>query len=421
MSGETASVVDVCAIAASGSLVAARAAIGVVAGVAGAGLSAPGAALSAVGRRMEDQYARHRERQAALAEWEAAARDVVDRNSRLSVLAARPGGVPGLPPPLSLQGQSVEQLTSWCTATDEALRGVERALLAETAVAVSVVLESIGGSVDAAGLLATHAAAGTAPPPELIKACHRILGGLTSEVTAAGRAEVLDAVTKVRECTTPAERQIWLAELRVRVRQANSDAARRRDQARTAATMLQALAESTEPRAAALRAELDSVVAGRRALDPELHRNALAACGEVRAVRESAYVRDSLTRALETLGYAVEPGFDTFTGHGARLRLVRDQWREHAVSVVLDGGEVRAMVVRTESAEGDDAERLDVERERQWCADFEELRDQVAADGLHLDVQRLIEPGDRHVPLAARNPRAQRPAQQHERKQERRN
>ncbi len=368
---------------------------------------------------MEDHYARHRERQAALAEWEAAARDVVDRNSRLAVLAARPGGTPGLPPPLSLQGQSVEQLTSWCTATDEALQRVEQALLAETAVAVSVVLESIGGVVDATGLLAMHAAEGTAPPPELIKACHRILSGLTSEITAAGRAEVLDAVTRIRECATPADRQVWLAELRVRVRQANSEATRRRDQARTAATMLQALAESTQPRAVALRAQLDSVVAGHRVLDPELHRSALAACGEVRAMRESAYVRDSLIRGLEKLGYAVEPGFNTFTGDGARLRLVRDQWQEHAVSVVLDGGEVRAMVVRTESAEGDDAERLDVERERQWCADFDELRDHVAGDGLRLDVQRLIEPGERHVPLAARKPRRERAAQQQERKQER--
>lgn len=420
MSGETASVVQVCGVAAAGSLVAARAVAGLVAGVAGAGLSAPGAGLSAVGRLMEDHYDRHRERQAALAEWEAAARDVVDRNSRLAVLAARPGGPPSLPPPLRLQGQSLAELTSWCAATDDAVRDAERALLAETAVAVSVVLDSISGSVAAAGTLAAYGAAGTAPPPELVAACHRILGGLTVEVTEAGRAEVLDAVTRVRECTTPADRQIWLAELRVRVRQANSDAARRRDQARTAATMLQALAESTRPPAVAIRVELDGVIAGRRALDPELHRSALAACDEVRAVREKAYVRDCLTRALEKLGYGVEPGFDTFTGHGARLRLVRDQWREHAVSVVLEGDEVRAMVVRTESAEGDDAERLDVERERQWCADFEQLRDHVAGDGLRLDVQRLIQPGERHMPVAARNPRGRRAAQQQERKQERR-
>ncbi|MGH8918282.1 MAG: hypothetical protein ACRD0H_08095, partial [Actinomycetes bacterium] len=261
MSGETASVVDVCAVAAAGTLVAARA----VAGMVGVGLSAPGAALSAVGHRMEDHYTRHRERHAALAEWEAAARDVVDRNSRLSVLAARPGGTPGLPSPLSLRGQSLAELTSWCAATDEALRGVERALLAEAAVAVSVVLDSVGGSVPAAELLTAHGpavggAVGAAPPPELVAACHRILGGLTADVPSDVRAEVLDAVARVRECTTPAHRQTWLAELRVRVRQANTVAARRRDQARTAATMLQALAESTEERVAAARAELEGVV-----------------------------------------------------------------------------------------------------------------------------------------------------------------
>ncbi|MGH4026496.1 MAG: hypothetical protein ACRDRV_18120, partial [Pseudonocardiaceae bacterium] len=82
MSGESASVVDVCAVIGDGALVAAR----VVGEVTRAGLSAPGAGVSAVGQRMEQGYARRQARQAALAEWEAAARDVVDRNSRLSVL-----------------------------------------------------------------------------------------------------------------------------------------------------------------------------------------------------------------------------------------------------------------------------------------------------------------------------------------------
>ncbi|MGH3910537.1 MAG: hypothetical protein ACRDRM_06860, partial [Pseudonocardiaceae bacterium] len=113
MSGESASVVEVCAVAAAGTLVAARA--------VQTGLSAPGAGVSAVGRHMARHYARHQERQTALAEWETAAREVVDRNSRLSVLAARPGGTPGLPAPLILQDQSLEQLTAWCTETDQAL------------------------------------------------------------------------------------------------------------------------------------------------------------------------------------------------------------------------------------------------------------------------------------------------------------
>ncbi|MGH3908588.1 MAG: hypothetical protein ACRDTE_31045 [Pseudonocardiaceae bacterium] len=394
MSGESASVVEVCAVAAAGTLVAARAVAGV--------LSAPGAGVSAVGRHMERHYAQHRERQAALAAWEAAAREAVDRNSRLSVLAARPGGTPGLPAPLILQDQSLEQLTAWCADTDQALERVEQALLTEAESAVSVVLASVtggGGPADAATMLTAHQAAGTAPPPDLVEACSRILGGLTADVPADDRAEVLTAVARVRECTTPAERQVWLAELRVRVRQANEATAQHRDQARTAATMLQALAESGTTDE--LRAELQGVIARRRALDPELHTEALGACARVRAEREKGYVRDSLTRALEKLGYEVDQGFDTFTGQGARLRLVRDEWPQHAVSVVVDSDEVRAMVVRTESAEGDDAGRLDLEREQQWCADFEELRDRLVGDGLRLDVQRLVPPGRRHVPVAA--------------------
>jgi hypothetical protein len=170
---------------------------------------------------------------------------------------------------------------------------------------------------------------------------------------------------------------------------------------------LQALAESgrpwqAQPRTTALRTALADVVAGQRALDPELREEAMAACEQVRAERENSYVRDALTRGLEQLGYDVDQGFDTFTAQGARLRLSRDQWPEHAVSVVVDGERVRTMVVRTESGEGDDAERLDAEREEQWCADFEDLRDQLAGDGLHLDVHRLVPAGERHVPVASR-------------------
>lgn len=410
MSGESAGIVEVCSVAAASALVAARA----VAGVTGTALSAPGAGLTTVAERMDQGYARHQERHAALAEWEAAAREVVDRNARLSVLAARPGGTPGLPAPLILQGQPLEELTQWCAATDQALAAVERTLLAEAASAVSVVLESItrGGTaaepVAADEVLAQHQqrhSTDIAPPAELIEACNRILDRLVVDVPAAGRAEVLAAVERVHECRTPAERQGWLAELRVRVGEANDAAVRQREQARTAATMVQALSESTEHRAARLRAELAEVVAGRRALDPELRQKAMTACDQVRIEQESNYVREALARGLTELGYQVDQRFDTFTGGGARLRLVRDQWPEHAVSMVVDGDELRTMVVRTEGAEGDDAARLDVEREQQWCADFEELRDRLADDGLRVELHRLTPPGQRRMPLATRRRR----------------
>lgn len=415
MSGESASVVEVCAVAAAGAAAAASGALVAARVVA----SAPGAGLSAVGRRMEQRYARHRERQAALAAWEGAAREVVDHNARLSVLAARPGGTPGLPAPLRLRGQSLDQLTAWCAATDEALDRVERTLQAETTSAVSAVLDAVTdttGTPAAADLPAAHQVADTTPPPELVEACSRILRGLSTDVSATDRAEVLAAVARVRECTTPADRQGWLAELRVRVRKANGVAAQRSEQARTAGTMVQALAAAADPGTATLRAELESVVAGRRALHPELRRRALAACEQIRTEQENCYVRHSLTKALQGLGYQVDQGFDTFTGRGARLRLVRDQWPEHAVSVVVNGGEVRTMVVRTESTEGDDAQRLDAEREQQWCTDFEELRDQLADEGLRLDVHRLVPPGERHVPVATRR---RRPGPHQERNRER--
>jgi len=48
--------------------------------------------------------------------------------------------------------------------------------------------------------------------------------------------------------------------------------------------------------------------------------------------------------------------------------------------------------------------------------EFDELRDQLTGDGLRVDVQRLIPPGARQVPVAARR---NRPPQQAQHQQER--
>lgn len=43
----------------------------------------------------------------------------------------------------------------------------------------------------------------------------------------------------------------------------------------------------------------------------------------------------------------VDADFSTYTGDANRLRLVRDDWAEHAVGIVLDGTELRTSVIRS--------------------------------------------------------------------------
>ena len=143
-------------------------------------------------------------------------------------------------------------------------------------------------------------------------------------------------------------------------------------------------------------------MAGRRELDTGLDAEAVRECTRVRVEEELAYVRRCATEALEALGYTVDPGFTTHVGDGERLRLVRDDWSEHAVGVVLDGDELRTSVLRTAARNGDDALRVDAEREEQWCEAFDVLRAELAGAGLEVEVTHLTHPGERPVPVAGR-------------------
>lgn len=413
MSGEGMIGVAVVAVVGGSVWLAAR---GVQAGVLVAARSVDllGAGLTKVGDRAERNRAEWEAGNAALLVWESAARRVIDLNARIEVLHRHAPAdlAAGLPQQLRPCAESPAQLDAWCAATRTELDRFERELRQRTEVAVLAVLRH---TVDLERPVTAqeafdkyHEAMAQKParqrttPPSALAAVTRILGRLTPDASAEDRADVLAAAAQVAVPRPDVDHDTLLDELRLRVQRADARARARRAEAVSAARLLQAIPASPDPELAAVRTELESAVAGRRALDAGLQARAAQAAEHVRRELEHSYVRASVADTLAGLGYTVDEGFATVTGNPDRLRLVRPDWQRHAVQLVINQDEVRAAVIRLEDRPGADARREDAEREEEWCDDLAKLRTALDGSGMHVAERHLVPPGERVVPVAKR-------------------
>ncbi len=420
MSGEGAVGYAVVAVVGGSVWLGARA-VGAGALVAARSVDLLGAGLVRVGEHAQRTRAQWEADQAAMLEWEAAARQVIEVNARLTVLrnTADLGAdlLAELPAALAPCTESPAQLRAWCATAAEAVAEVERTLVERTSRAVLAVLgetnehprpvtaeQALVGYQEAlaAQALQRRPAPRQADPSAAVEAVARIVGRLSVDASPADRAAVLAAAAQVSARRPDVDHDTLLEELRLRVQRAEERARARRADALRAATMLQALTDETDPDLVTVRAALSEVVAGRRGFDRALGAHAERAAARVRVRLERDYVRRSVTGTLAELGYEVDEGFATVTGNPERMRLVRADWDGHAVQVVVDGDEVRAAVVRLEDRTGTDARREDVEREQQWCRDLEKLRADLDGAGVQLVERRLVAPGKRVPPVVKR-------------------
>lgn len=148
----------------------------------------------------------------------------------------------------------------------------------------------------------------------------------------------------------------------------------------------------------------------------------LVAAADAEADRR--HVVASMQRALEQLGYVVGPEFETqlesdrgtaivsgpTAGYGVKVRMESDSNRFTAQAVKSD-----AVITSTET---------DMDVERAFCADFEELVAAVRGDGIELQVDIAVDPGVTAVQevaaeqlAASGRPRAQRRSAERERQQ----
>ncbi|HEU5032048.1 MAG TPA: response regulator receiver protein [Spirillospora sp.] len=305
-------------------------------------------------------------REAALAEvrtHERALREVVERNARIAALAetrAKLGADVALPPPLQPGDESAQDLTAWCAATDPLLDEAERRLSEHLAAQVTAQVFT----APAEGL---RADTGRTPPPrradDAQRTLERIMARLLPDAGEDERRAVAQAARLLAAVGTAEEAEGVLHEVRLRIREAN----RRTEDARERAR--------------------------RRAAEREAAEQAEA---------ERRYVLDSITAAFEDMGYEVQPGFETLTAGDGSVVLTKGAWPDHSVRMRVDGAaRVEAAMVRERPAESEDDRRVDVEREREWCAAFEAARARLADGGIRSEVSWRLDPGVRELPVSA--------------------
>lgn len=382
-------------------------ALGGAAGLAAAGTGA----LASFAEARADERARRLDEALRL---EAAIGEVLDRNARIAALAesARRNDVKvGLPAPAEPAGRSAEDLAAWVSRVDAELTGAETTLADAIATAATgrvfaAVPQSLRAEAPVPGPDDGRAAG--APHGVVAADLTRVLTRLLPDTADADRRSVTEAAEQLVAAPTLSEAEGRLTEVRIRVQQANERTRERRADRTAAARFRRELAG--HPAAEPVRAALREVAEADRPFDEELRAEAVRLAEEVRRETEHRYVAEALRAAFGELGYEIGEGFETLTARDGEAVLTRGDWPQHAVKVrVDDARQVRMALLRTEPAEGDEQRRLDVEREEQWCASFEEARERLAEAGIRADVRWRIEPGEQRLPIVARNATHHRP------------
>jgi len=143
------------------------------------------------------------------------------------------------------------------------------------------------------------------------------------------------------------------------------------------------LASEVEDVPAELKADVDRAVA---AADTQADRQHLVA---------------SMHRALEQLGYVLGPEFDTQLAGDQGTAVVAGPTAGYGVKVRLESGVNRfsAQAVKSDAVITSGEQDLEVERE--FCDDFHELVTLARADGVELDLDIELQPGEAKVQAVA--------------------
>jgi hypothetical protein len=399
---------------------------------AGAGCAfVVGGGLTLVGAALERRELRRRAAAAAASAWESAALEVAVRNARIATLRTAAGSLderirPVVPDQLVLGDQILEDLSAWCSAVDGVLASTEQDVARLTARDLLSRIMSephVGGApVRIDDLLADRQPTSAQPTSarsgldgdeaaaSVREDLVRVVARLAPDAPPVHRAAVEAAATRVADATNRVEALNWLAEVRHRVDAAEAAAERVRDDALAAALLLQPLGRSddsvVDEAEGELRRALVDVTAGRRALEPWMRQEGVHAAERVKRTAERWYVRKAVVETLGELGYGVAVGFQTAVPVDGTLRVVRDEWSAHGVRMRLDDetGTLTAFVVRTEASAAWDAGRQDVERQRQWCASLDAMRERLRQKGVDYRISSLVEPGLHAVPLVTDRP-----------------
>jgi hypothetical protein len=402
-----------------------------VARAAMAGARAVAGGIVRLGELMDVQREASIEAEKAAMMWQLAVTEVTERNARITALTAFARSVGAgpdvpIPPPCDLAGKSLCEVRDWCAATDERLAAAEAAL-EPLAVAASVgrardllparsvdlvtAAETLanGQSAKAAAKAAAERAAATDAGRERAERVERAAVELSAEISARvdealadlapmarpdDRANVLRIAAKAVATDHLDSARTHADHLRAAIRAANRAVA----DVGTATRLLQGLRFDPRPSGVdeldlgAVVGELEAVVAGRRALDPELHERARAALCAIETAGLIDYLREQVSELMAKNNWAVKGDFVTLRPGLGHLDLTSEGWQEHRLRLYLDGNEkeVRYQTFRDFKVGGDDAARLDEHR----CDQVTVVMKQVGAGLRVLGVDAKVKSAD---------------------------
>ncbi|WBB80617.1 hypothetical protein O7606_04290 [Micromonospora sp. WMMD882] len=309
---------------------------------------------------------------------------------------------PGLTPPVDAPA-----VADWCGTVPGLVAAAHRraatALADQTARRLSALLAEVSGGplVDAAEVLAPAPVGPTpTPAPELGAVVARMLSTLDPRADGTDRAGVeAVAATLARR----SDRAAHLVELRLRVQEANDRAARRYDDAVTAAQVLDAMTpyrpgHGLDPdRLDAVRAALAEVAAFRRDLDDGLLDQVAGLRAQVESRASAASLTDAVADVLGELGYLVGPDFSVGEAAEGRLEISHPGRPDHLVRMRVDGDD-RQLVAMMYRADGPGDAGADTSAEAAWCGDLDRAVGRLADAGLAFTPIVLTDPGARPVP-----------------------
>jgi len=134
---------------------------------------------------------------------------------------------------------------------------------------------------------------------------------------------------------------------------------------------------------------LDAAQAGGSDATPELRSLVAEVAGAARTEQDRRFALNTAVACLEEMGYEAGVGFDTVVSQGGAVHLRRAGWPGYAVQLRArhSGAELGFNVVCF-AADQPSSSARDAEVEREWCADFAELRRAARRKGLDLALTR---------------------------------
>ncbi len=230
----------------------------------------------------------------------------------------------------------------------------------------------------------------------------RVAGRLDARATddVAKRMERL--AIAVGEESNPAVARRTVEVLRREVQQANEQVEQEIARQAELNELRSRLSELPSERTTEIRSAVDAVDRLGGAVTEALRAEAEEAIAAARKDAERVLVLTALQGSLRELGYEVGEEFETLISERGFADARQATWRGYAVRVrsVSHADSFRFTVVRGKGSDPRQRTR-DIEVEEEWCSDFRKLREELAAEGIDLDMTQEVPPGSMPVLVAA--------------------